>query len=42
VVAFSRAMEEFWADPALCTCKRCGTRIMKPAPRTQAPDALRR
>ena len=41
-VAFSRAMEEFWADPALCTCKRCGTRIMKPAPHTQAPDVLRR
>ena len=42
VVAFSRAMEEFWADPSLCTCRRCGTRITKPAPRTQAPDALRR
>lgn len=27
---FATAMEEFWADPALCTCKKCGTRVMKP------------
>jgi 3-hydroxyanthranilate 3,4-dioxygenase len=27
---FSRAMEEFWADPKLSTCKTCGTRVMKP------------
>lgn len=28
---FSQAMEEFWANPNLCTCKQCGTRITKPA-----------
>ena len=27
---FARSMEEFWADPSLCTCKRCGYRITKP------------
>ena len=27
---FAKAMEEFWADPALCTCKKCGTRVMRP------------
>jgi 3-hydroxyanthranilate 3,4-dioxygenase len=27
---FARAMEEFWADPALSTCKACGTRITRP------------
>lgn len=27
---FSNAMEEFWADPDLSTCKKCGTRVTKP------------
>jgi 3-hydroxyanthranilate 3,4-dioxygenase len=27
---FATAMEEFWADPVLSTCKKCGTRVMKP------------
>jgi 3-hydroxyanthranilate 3,4-dioxygenase len=27
---FARSMEEFWADPALSTCKKCGYRITKP------------
>ena len=27
---FARAMEEFWADPVLSTCKKCGHRISKP------------
>jgi 3-hydroxyanthranilate 3,4-dioxygenase len=27
---FARAMEEFWADPVLSTCKKCGCRITKP------------
>ena len=27
---FAAAMEEFWATPALCTCKKCGTRVMRP------------
>ena len=31
---FSRAMEEFWADEALSTCKACGTRVTKPAPKS--------
>ena len=26
----ARAMEEFWADPVLSTCKCCGKRITKP------------
>ena len=29
---FSRSMEEFWADPELNTCKKCGTVNGKPAP----------
>ena len=31
---FRSAMEAFWADPTLSTCKSCGTRVPKPAPRT--------
>jgi 3-hydroxyanthranilate 3,4-dioxygenase len=27
---FAEAMEEFWADPALSTCKHCGTRVPRP------------
>jgi len=27
---FARAMEEFWADPALCTCRTCGTQVKRP------------
>ncbi|MBM4098767.1 MAG: 3-hydroxyanthranilate 3,4-dioxygenase [Planctomycetes bacterium] len=27
---FKRAMEEFWADEKLCTCRKCGTRVMRP------------
>ena len=27
---FARAMEEFWDDPKLCTCQKCGTRVMRP------------
>ena len=27
---FARAMEEFWADPVLSTCRKCGHRIAKP------------
>ncbi|MSR41534.1 MAG: 3-hydroxyanthranilate 3,4-dioxygenase [Phycisphaerales bacterium] len=30
VVHFARAMHEFWADTALCTCKKCGHVITKP------------
>ncbi|MEE2907814.1 MAG: 3-hydroxyanthranilate 3,4-dioxygenase [Planctomycetota bacterium] len=29
---FAQAMEDFWADEALSTCRSCGTRIGKPAP----------
>lgn len=29
---FRDAMEEFWADPELSTCKSCGTRVAKPTP----------
>ncbi|HRQ76893.1 MAG TPA: 3-hydroxyanthranilate 3,4-dioxygenase [Phycisphaerales bacterium] len=29
---FSRAMEEFWADEELSTCRNCGTRITKAKP----------
>lgn len=29
---FAQAMEEFWADPKLSTCRKCGTRISKPVP----------
>ena len=35
VTHFRKAMEAFWADPALCTCKSCGTRVPKPASRTE-------
>lgn len=31
---FSQAMEEFWKDDARRTCRRCGTRVEKPVPRT--------
>ncbi len=34
VKQFRREMEAFWADPKLCTCPSCGTRVPKPAPRT--------
>jgi 3-hydroxyanthranilate 3,4-dioxygenase len=27
---FAQAMEEFWADPKLCTCTRCGTQVKRP------------
>ncbi|NBP52417.1 MAG: 3-hydroxyanthranilate 3,4-dioxygenase [Actinobacteria bacterium] len=30
---FAQAMEEFWADPALSTCRKCGHRITKPVPK---------
>jgi len=29
---FARAMEEFWADTELSTCKHCGHRVEKPTP----------
>jgi 3-hydroxyanthranilate 3,4-dioxygenase len=29
---FAQAMEEFWADADLSTCKSCGTRASKPTP----------
>ena len=29
---FARSMEEFWADPTLNTCKKCGTPNGKPTP----------
>ncbi len=29
---FTQAMEEFWADPSLSTCKNCGTSAGKPTP----------
>ena len=29
---FAQAMEDFWADPDLSTCKNCGTRVTKPKP----------
>ena len=29
---FAQSMEEFWADPGLSTCKKCGTRVGKPTP----------
>ena len=29
---FAQAMEEFWADPELSTCKNCGTRVPKAKP----------
>lgn len=27
---FAQAMEEFWADPVLSTCTKCGTRVPRP------------
>ena len=27
---FAHAMEEFWANPELCTCRKCGTRVKRP------------
>jgi 3-hydroxyanthranilate 3,4-dioxygenase len=27
---FKQAMEDFWADPKRSTCKKCGTRVVKP------------
>jgi 3-hydroxyanthranilate 3,4-dioxygenase len=27
---FAAAMEEFWADPKLCTCAKCGTQVKRP------------
>lgn len=29
---FAQSMEDFWADPALCTCGKCGKRVTKPTP----------
>lgn len=29
---FRQAMEDFWADAKLSTCKNCGTRVTKPKP----------
>jgi len=29
---FAQAMEDFWADPELSTCRNCGTRVIKPKP----------
>ncbi len=29
---FKQSMEEFWADPQLSTCKKCGSRVAKPTP----------
>jgi 3-hydroxyanthranilate 3,4-dioxygenase len=29
---FKQAMEDFWADPRISTCKKCGTRVMKAKP----------
>jgi len=29
---FKQAMEDFWADEELSTCKNCGTRVEKPTP----------
>jgi len=31
---FREAMEAFWADPTLCICPSCGTRVVKPVART--------
>lgn len=30
---FAQSMEDFWADPKLSTCKKCGYRITKPVPK---------
>ena len=40
---FAQAMEDFWADPELSTCKNCGTRVTKPKPikRIQFEPAIR-
>jgi 3-hydroxyanthranilate 3,4-dioxygenase len=27
---FAQAMEDFWADPSLSTCAKCGTRVTRP------------
>ncbi len=27
---FAHAMEEFWANPELCTCRKCGTQVKRP------------
>lgn len=32
---FAQAMEDFWADEELSTCKHCGTRVTKPKPITR-------
>lgn len=29
---FAQSMEDFWADPELSTCAKCGTRVTKPTP----------
>ena len=29
---FAEAMEAFWADPALSTCRHCGRKVNKPTP----------
>jgi 3-hydroxyanthranilate 3,4-dioxygenase len=29
---FAQAMEDFWSDPELSTCRNCGTRVTKPKP----------
>jgi 3-hydroxyanthranilate 3,4-dioxygenase len=29
---FAQSMEEFWSDPGLSTCKKCGARVEKPTP----------
>jgi len=29
---FKQAMADFWADAERCTCKKCGTRVMKAKP----------
>ncbi len=36
---FTQAMEEFWANAELSTCRKCGTRITKPQPGTTSPGA---
>lgn len=34
---FSQTMEAFWKDDQLRTCKKCGTKIERPGPRTTNP-----
>ena len=29
---FAQSMEEFWSDPDLSTCRKCGARVGKPTP----------